>query len=375
MVTTAEGPAGGVHSGLPLPSSLRQIEGLQVLRAAAVFQIAWAHVGQDFQSSAGAPPFDLGIFGIDLFFVISGFILSTIVLRSRERPGTHAGWEFLKRRLIRIFPIYWIFAALTALRLLLAHHELGVHYVPSVLLLPSPIYPRWWLLVPIAWTLVFEMFFYYLLSAIQLVTVKHAVQAMILILGGAVTIGSVYHIRRPYLIVFANPILLEFVFGACIALIYRSLGRCRLQGIILTVLGVICVIAVKLFFNNGATSMQMILTDDHVMYRALTWGAAAALVVAGIIFWSPSSKQAAWRGFVAVGDASYSAYLASPLVLEFAARALRAALRSSSPVSGGAVLLCWLVLSSAVLAAGWISYQLIEWPMLRKFQALFLSKR
>lgn len=375
MASTVSSPTIAVHTGLPLPSGLRQIEGLQVLRGVAVFLVAWAHAGLAFSLPGARPTFDLGIFGIDLFFVISGFILSTIVLRSRERPGTHAAWEFLKRRLIRIFPIYWVFAALTLLRVLHTHQRVGLHYLPSVLLLPSPVYPDWRLLVPIAWTLVFEMFFYYLLSAVHLVTVKHAVPALIIILCVAVALGRFYSIRRPYLIVAANPILLEFVFGACVAVIYRRLGKRRGAGIALTLIGVVGAIAVKLFFDTGAMSMQMILVDNGVTHRAFTWGLAAALIVAGIIFWSPSSKRSAWRTSVAVGDSSYSAYLASPLVLEFGARGMQAIMKSHAPLSSVSVLSCWLVLVAAVLGAGWVSYQFIEWPTLRRFQTLLKPQK
>jgi peptidoglycan/LPS O-acetylase OafA/YrhL len=219
------------------------------------------------------------------------------------------------------------------------------------------------------------MFFYYLLSAVQLVTVKHAVQGLILILCGAVLIGRFYSIRRPYLIVAANPILLEFVFGACIALIYRNLGRRRRIGISLTFVGVAAAIAVKLFFDTAATWMRMILTDDGVTHRAFTWGLAAALVVAGIVFWSPSSRRPAWRASVAVGDSSYSAYLASPLILEFAARGMETLMRSRAPLSSIAVMLCWLAMVAAVLGAGWISYQIIEWPMLRRLQTLLKPQK
>jgi exopolysaccharide production protein ExoZ len=313
---------------------------------------------------------DLGIFGIDLFFVISGFILSTIVLRSRERPGMHAASEFLKRRLIRIFPIYWVFAAITLLRVLHTHQTLKIHYLPSILLFPSAVYPGWWMLVPVAWTLVFEMFFYYVLSLVQMVTVKHAVPVLILILCGAVAIGQIYSIRRPYLVVFANPILLEFVFGGCIALLYFRLGKRRRAGIALTLAGVVAAIAVRLFFDTGATYMDMILTDTGVTHRAFTWGVAAALIVAGTVFWSASSRQPAWRASVVVGDSSYSAYLASPLILEFTGRGLESLMRSNAPLSSATVMLCWLVMVAAVLVAGWVSYQLIEWPMLRKLQVL-----
>jgi peptidoglycan/LPS O-acetylase OafA/YrhL len=175
--------------------------------------------------------------------------------------------------------------------------------------------------------------------------------------------------------VFANPILLEFVFGACIALLYRRLGKRRRTGIALTLVGVVAAIAVKLFFDTGATYMDMILTDNGVTHRAFTWGLAAALIVAGTVFWSASSRQPAWRASVVVGDSSYSAYLASPLILEFTGRGMETLMRSHAPLSSAAVMLCWLVMVAAVLTAGWVSYQLIEWPMLRKLQALLVPQK
>src|SRR5579862_9568218 len=153
MASTLSQPVrSGVHTGLPLPSKLGHIESLQVLRAVAVALVAWAHVAQLIPAPKGAPQLDLGIFGIDIFFVISGFILSLIVLRSKHSSGPQAAWEFLKRRIIRIFPIYWFIAGMTTLRLLHAHHPIGRQYLPSVFLLPMPNYPDVSLLIPIAWT-------------------------------------------------------------------------------------------------------------------------------------------------------------------------------------------------------------------------------
>ena len=104
------------HTSLPLPSGLSQIDGLQVLRAMAVILVAWLHT-RDYLHLSGAPKLpSLGPFGIDIFFVVSGFILSSVVMRERERPGIKTMWRFLSRRLMRIFPVYWIFALLAVIR-------------------------------------------------------------------------------------------------------------------------------------------------------------------------------------------------------------------------------------------------------------------
>lgn len=375
MATAAsESVRSGVHTGLPLPSRLGHIESLQVLRAVAVVLVAWAHVEQEIAPRGSTPRFDLGIFGIDIFFVISGFILSLIVLRSRSHRGPEAAWEFLKRRIIRIYPIYWFFVALTALRALHGHVPLGAQYLPSIFLLPSPGYPHQWLLVPIAWTLIFEMFFYYLLSVIQVATIKRAVPVLIGILCAAVAIGRFYSIRRPYLIVVMNPILLEFAFGACLALAFQRFGRQGKLGKILVAAGIVGAVLVKLYFDTGAKSMQMIFTDGLVTHRAFTWGLAALALVAGGVLWSPRPDNSAWRTAVAIGDSSYSAYLASPLVLEFGTRAVLAVFGKYVVRSVIAAMLCRSLVAVIVLGVGWLSYQFIEWPMLRKLQALFHSR-
>lgn len=364
-----------VHTGLPLPSKVGHIESLQVLRALAVALVAWSHVEQDIPLSSTAPRHDLGIFGIDIFFVISGFILALIVLRSKQSAGPHAAWEFLKRRLIRIYPIYFFFVGLTALRVLHTHHPIGREYLPSILLLPSPSYQHVSLFIPVAWTLVFEMFFYYLLSAIQIATVKHAVPVIIFILCIAVGVGRCYSIRHPYLIIVLNPILLEFAFGACLALAFQRFGRQATQGKVFLAAGIAGAILVKFFFDTGAMSMQMILTDTQVLHRVFTWGLAALALVAGGVFWSPASESAVWRSAVAIGDSSYSAYLASPLILEFGSRAMLAVFGKYIHRSTVATLFSWTAVVGMVLVGGWVFYQLVEWPMLRKLQGLFHSRK
>lgn len=362
-----------IHTSLPVPSAIQQIDGLQILRAVAVFLVAWAHagLGLSFPGQRNLP--DLGIFGIDIFFVISGFILSFIVLRARQPRGVEAAWYFLKRRLIRIFPIYWIFVALTFLRMWRGAQLRHMRFLPSLFLLPSPSYPVWWMLIPVAWTLVFEMFFYYVLALIQLFTVKRAVPCLIASLSLAVALGTIYSIRRPYLILVGNPILLEFVFGACLALLFRRFGRRRLMGIVLTLGGAIGAIAVRALCVHGAASMEMILADDQVWRRVLTWGLAAGTLTAGVIFWSPSPKGRPGKIAVVLGNASYSAYLGTSLALEFTFRGLFALLRDHPPFSTGVHFVCQVIGAFAVLVVGWVFYQFVEWPLLRKLQARFNS--
>ena len=279
------------HTSLPLPSRISQIDGLQALRAIAVILVAWLHIS-DYLHLYGAPQLpNLGVFGVDIFFVISGFILSSVAMREREQPGGKTMWRFLSRRLIRIYPVYWIFALLAMFRLWRSGQLFAQSYLAAFFLLPPLQYPDIPLLNTFAWTLIFEMTFYFLLALLLLRTVKFAPYALMLVLCACVGGGALMGIRRPILVILCNPILLEFVFGALIAVIYRGTGKRYRLGMACTIVG--SVIAV--YWAQGATfqvanGMQMIITDSAVFARVATFGVAALLIVGGVVLWSPDMK-------------------------------------------------------------------------------------
>ncbi len=358
-----------LHTSLPLPSAVQQIDGLQVLRAVAVTVVAWGHAGLYYMSPQHTHLPDLGVFGIDLFFVLSGFILTLITLRTRQPPGLRTAWQFLRRRILRIYPIYWVFASVNGV-ILWHRHQLGVGHVQAVLLLPFPRYPFMPVLVDFTWTLVFEMFFYCLLAFIHLFTVRRAPEVLIAALLLLVSVRLAVPIQRPFLIVAANPMLLEFAFGATIALLQRAWGRRAALGRWLVVLGSA---ATLLMVWGGVSSptQQMILFDGGVVFRVATWGVAAAAIVAGVVFWAGEPRG--WLGTLGVvlGNASYSAYLASALTIFWLSRLLHATLLRGHEFAVPMRLLCQCLSVLAVLLVGFLSYQRVEWPMLRALQNRF----
>jgi exopolysaccharide production protein ExoZ len=102
---------------------LTKIEGIQILRAVTVFLVTWLHAGQALGSWRVTELPHFMAFGIDIFFVISGFIMATVISREGQ------SWKFLKRRIVRIFPIYWIFAFIEYLRLARSHRSLMLNYL------------------------------------------------------------------------------------------------------------------------------------------------------------------------------------------------------------------------------------------------------
>ncbi|MEZ6015665.1 MAG: acyltransferase [Planctomycetota bacterium] len=89
---------------------------LDGLRALAVIAVVWHHspAGRGF---GDWPATWRGYLGVDLFFVISGFLITTLLLREGERNGRIAVGAFFARRALRIFPLY--FAVLGGLALAL----------------------------------------------------------------------------------------------------------------------------------------------------------------------------------------------------------------------------------------------------------------
>jgi peptidoglycan/LPS O-acetylase OafA/YrhL len=78
---------------------------LDGLRAISILAVVWHHTHA---SIAGWPISGRGFLGVDLFFVISGFLIVTLLLRERRRTGTTSLRKFYVRRFLRIFPPYYL---------------------------------------------------------------------------------------------------------------------------------------------------------------------------------------------------------------------------------------------------------------------------
>src|ERR1700730_5517211 len=140
------------------------VYGVQVLRAAAATLVVVFHIGRMIEIKTGL---DIGSWthagpaGVDLFFVISGFIMVYTM------PKDFSAWRFLLRRIIRIAPLYWILTiAYLALVILTARRHIPTtDIVASFFFLPARdengmIYPP----IGQGWTLAYEMFFYVALA-------------------------------------------------------------------------------------------------------------------------------------------------------------------------------------------------------------------
>lgn len=142
---------------------MNRLSGIQLLRGLAAFVVVLFHIGvlsNDYAGGVLYAPFMLvGSAGVDLFFVISGFVMAATTADVFDTRGAAA--RFAVHRFARVYPSYWLLLVpLLAFYLLnpagVNSKQGGVDLWASFLLTPSPYLP----LLPVAWTLVHEVAFY-----------------------------------------------------------------------------------------------------------------------------------------------------------------------------------------------------------------------
>jgi exopolysaccharide production protein ExoZ len=335
-------------------------DALQILRAVAALLVVHRHCVEVVRLHQEKPPANsyaldkFGACGVDIFFVISGFILATVVLRTDPQTPRLA-FDFLTRRVLRIFPIYWI-VSIFFLVLAATHNLLTPEAaLNSYLLLPSG-YPLKAPLLIFGWTLMFEMFFYYLITINlffgQRATILRTITFIILLTG----IGAIAGFQRPILILIANPMNVEFVLGCLIALVYARFGKWPRLGTAFLVTGCLALATTVWLGFGRIDDAAFALNGSQSWARVLRWGIPAAAVTAGVVFRRGDIRSAVARCFARLGDASYSIYLTSMVTLFLVNRFYR-------PLAGLPPALNVFLLISLVILAGVSTFAGIERPM------------
>lgn len=139
---------------------------IDLLRALAIFLVLGAHL--QIRPPETSPLFHslIGIWhrggwmGVDLFFVLSGFLVSGLLFREHEKFGKIMPWRFLVRRGFKIYPGFWVLIGTTVAVASLRHDPLHPHTVLSELLFVQNYRSALW---PHTWSLAVEEHFYFLL--------------------------------------------------------------------------------------------------------------------------------------------------------------------------------------------------------------------
>lgn len=163
---------------------------LDGLRGVAVLLVLWSHLEK--QEALPWPPLEAGAFGVDLFFALSGFLITRILLYNREHEIGF--WHFYRRRILRIFPAYYVMLAGTALWFGVNDHWLwAVGYLYNFLPMePEPIVHAWSLCVEEHFYLVWPMFMLWLPMAVSRRLCSYGLASVLIGLVGFES-WSIYH--------------------------------------------------------------------------------------------------------------------------------------------------------------------------------------
>lgn len=325
--------------------------GIQYLRGLAACGVVAFHYFDGPMAPAGYD-FMAGSYGVDLFFVISGFIMFAV---ARTEPVG----RFLERRLSRIYPLYWIATAVAVAgywgfdRI----HPSGTELVQSLALWPhfseahrTQIWP---VLVP-GWSLSYELYFYALFAAG--LAMRRPVLVPVLAIALAICLGALLHPQSAPLRVATNPVLAEFAAGLVVA------------AAALAARGWLALFTAWLGLLAGA------LLATGAPREAI--GVAAAILVAATVLTERGGRLPDLALPRVLGDASYSIYLFHSPILLVIERTTRpanspglAATGSAALAIGGTVALCVVLhfvlekplLRTTYRTTRWLGQRLTGW--------------
>lgn len=335
----------------PSPRTLFTVQALRGLAAGAVLShhalfMLVHNAGYSFAVTS------IGAIGVDLFFVISGFIMVYTSYGSFRQP--HASLSFLRRRAIRVAPIYWLYTTAVVLLLAFAPQLFSVaqfswqHVISSYLfLLSENTAGQVGTVMQTGWTLCFEAYFYLVFAALLNLPRKFFLAISAAVFGAGITLGTGTE-PAPWVTVATNPMLIEFYFGAVIGFLYMNgFALPRFLAGAAIVLGIATVILTKD-------------VDIGIWTRAICWGLPSSALLLGAISLEHAGMKVP-RAFVALGDSSYSLYLIHPFIVPAVGK-LWVALHLSEHASPAVL---FLVAFICALAAGHASFRAIEKPITR----------
>jgi peptidoglycan/LPS O-acetylase OafA/YrhL len=331
--------------------------GLDGLRALAVTAVVWHHSHPGF---AALPISRNGFLGVDVFFVLSGFLITTLLLSERRATGRISLRNFYVRRSLRIFPLYYLVLAFLAIYFMVMNaganaaaffHELPWHasYTSNWVPLES--------LMAITWSLSTEEQFYlvwppvlawcgarWLWPLLAFLGVSQAVNFGML--DGALNSVGLPYAALPILQVTFTPILLGVLlaFGMKLAWFRRLFEELPSWA---PLVGAVVLLALA----NVPGELRG--------WPRLLFHIATTCVIALVVLRPRSGlvRTLEWRPLVYVGTVSYGVYLLHKLVLHVVNRGF-----AGAAVESPELLFAVAMLGTVSVAA--LSYRYFETPIL-----------
>lgn len=318
----------------------QKLDNIQYLRAFAAANVVLFHVvgytNIDHKYTTSFFKFltGWGQNGVDMFFVISGFIMIYIQNLKARSPIA-----FILERIRRIVPIYWLFNFIMLALVLIFPSSFNTIKFNISWILTSLFFVSGYagfknpFLLP-GWTLEIEMLFYFLFFGSLFNKKPHIQLSVMLIL---IVISA---------IMLRSHIMFEFAFGIIIGLLYKYRATNTKIAISCMVIGIIALLS-----TIGQTELA-------VRYRSIFWGIPSSFILIGFI----NIKQFKNTFLSSLGDASYSIYLIQVFAIPVFFKGINKLYngqQGESVVNDIIVLLCLIF----TIASGITFYKLVEKPL------------
>jgi len=333
-------------------TSSRNLVGIEVARGIAASLVVLYHAARHVDKNFGAPllkeMLQFGHAGVDLFFVISGFIILHVHYNDIGNPSRLS--RYMRRRCTRLLPTYWVALAVTILMALAGGNQ-PVSFLDiflSVSLLPS----NRELILTIAWTLRFEILFYVLFGV--LIANRGVGLAMLFVWFAASAICTLLPLRAEWLPVqFYDTYNLEFLMGMAVAYALRHYPIARPR--VLFWAGALLIAIAALLEDLGYLS-------GYVNVARFAYGIPSAMLILAIAVLSARGAMAAPALLRVLGSASYSIYLFQFVFIGIVWHLLiDTGLDQIMPRFAQFALLASVALIGAVLTSMWVEHPLIRW--------------
>lgn len=344
---------------------MKKFQSLQIFRGLAALTVLFFHIDTVIREKFAYPNslaiFKQGVSGVDFFFVLSGFIIMYAHYRDFGQKGKVLSYFW--KRFQRIYPIYWIISlGVVAVYILMGKnviHSFGIN--PAFIIKSVTLWQQWPLIIPTAWTLSYEVYFYLIFGLCLIFLTPNL--TMIAAAAYALIVAALNYLgTAPNQVIPLDFYILEFVFGVFSAwlVINRPLPKLRTSALLFT-LSCILVIVVWTIYSIYDFSGAMV-----IKYRALSYGIPFALLVTSSVWLDKNLRLKPVFFFSRLGDASYVLYLIHPAVILFSAVMLKNHVTVTKDTVGFVIALFTLV----GISASFIVHFAVEKPLLRLLRRL-----
>ncbi|WP_257226117.1 acyltransferase [Acinetobacter sp. YH16038] len=318
---------------------------VQFLRGIAALMVVISHTsfkGQQYNVDT-LQWYHIGGSGVDLFFIISGFIMCYTTYNKKVNF-----LNFMRNRFIRIIPLYWVLSFFALIVFLISPNlinssggETGIF--ESFFLIPNGSK----FLINNGWTLSYEFYYYFIFSFFLIFLLKDLYKYLFIILyfSVVVAIGLILQPKSEFLMFLTHNLLLEFALGVLAFIIIKNTSLSRLMSIFMILVGA-SLLAYQNFYK----------LPDFITLRSLKIGLPMFFIFVGCVALEDlitETKSLILRFFNHLGDSSYSLYLIHPFTLSPVAMVLNK-LNILNPYLFSSILI-----TSSILA-GSITYLVLE---------------